>query len=134
MVVALVSVAGQAPTTAAKTGPSPKTSWGEPNLAGIWGVDVQIPLQRPAKYKDKAFFTDAEIAQLRRQARLGHSFDCFRFPGTAAAKPWRVQIEQASVRRTTIPRSHAGQSRFLWIHQFHLIPSVQSGHFMTPLG
>jgi hypothetical protein len=63
-VVALaMSVAGQAPTPAQK-GPAAKTSWGEPDLQGIWTIDYQIPLQRPAKYKDKAFFTDAEVAQL----------------------------------------------------------------------
>ena len=57
-VVSLVSVAGQAPTTL-------KTSWGEPDLQGIWDTNpVQIPLQRPAKYKDQEFFTAAQIAEL----------------------------------------------------------------------
>jgi len=32
-------------------------------LMGIWGLEVQVPLERPAKYKDKEFFTDAEIAE-----------------------------------------------------------------------
>ena len=55
---ALVSVAGQAQTV-------PKTSWGEPDLQGIWdATPVQIPLQRPAKYKDQEFFTEAQIAEL----------------------------------------------------------------------
>jgi hypothetical protein len=66
-VVALaLSVAGQAPTPAQK-GPAVKTSWGEPDLQGIWGIDEQVPLQRPAKYKDKEFFTDAEVAQLDKE-------------------------------------------------------------------
>jgi len=57
-VAALVSVAGQAQTV-------PKTSWGEPDLQGIWDTTpVQIPLQRPAKYKDQEFFTEAQIAEL----------------------------------------------------------------------
>jgi hypothetical protein len=55
---ALVSVAGQAQTGS-------KTSWGEPDLQGIWDTTpVQIPLQRPAKYKDQEFFTEAQIAEL----------------------------------------------------------------------
>jgi len=57
-VATLASVAGQPPSGL-------KTSWGEPDLQGIWDTTpVQIPLQRPAKYLGKEFFTDAEIAEL----------------------------------------------------------------------
>jgi hypothetical protein len=57
-VAAFVSAAGQAPTPL-------KTSWGEPDLQGIWDTTpVQIPLQRPAKFKDQEFFTDEQIAEL----------------------------------------------------------------------
>jgi hypothetical protein len=73
-VVLLVSVSGQAPriqgqtpTAAAKAGPVAKTSWGEPDLQGIWAPDFQVPLQRPAKFAGKEFFTDAEIAELDKQ-------------------------------------------------------------------
>ena len=60
IVAALVVVAGQAQTT-------PKTSWGEPDLQGIWdAMPRQIPLQRPAKYQDQEFFTDEQIAELDR--------------------------------------------------------------------
>jgi hypothetical protein len=64
--LAMATLAGQAPTPAQK-GPAVKTSWGEPDLQGIWAIEYQIPLQRPEKYKDKAFFTDAEIAQLDKE-------------------------------------------------------------------
>src|SRR2546422_10756945 len=65
----VASVAGQirgdAPTT--RTGPAPKTSWGEPSLQGSWDVvPYQVPFQRPAKYAGREFFTDAEIAELDR--------------------------------------------------------------------
>ena len=47
IVAALVVVAVQAQTV-------PKTSWGEPDLQGIWdAMPRQIPLQRPAKYQDQ---------------------------------------------------------------------------------
>ncbi len=62
----LVSVAGQAPTTKGQTGTVPKTSWGEPDLQGIWSDEYQIPLQRPAKYAGKEFFTDADLAELNK--------------------------------------------------------------------
>ena len=41
----------------AKAGPAPTTAWGEPDLQGIWTRDSDEPLQRPAKYADKATFT-----------------------------------------------------------------------------
>ena len=45
---------------AAQSGYSPpRTSWGDPDLEGIWTYDHQIPLQRPEKYAAKEFFTDA---------------------------------------------------------------------------
>src|SRR5712692_11254854 len=66
-------VAGQgAPAKAkaeggANTGTSPKTSWGDPDLQGIWTDEFQTPLQRPTRYANKEFFTDAERAELERQ-------------------------------------------------------------------
>jgi len=44
-----------------------KTPWGEPNLQGIWTDEYQTPLQRPAKYAGKEFFTDEERAALDAQ-------------------------------------------------------------------
>src|SRR5713101_971414 len=53
--------------TVAETGPAQKTPWGEPDLQGIWSRDVDIPLERPAKYANQEFFADAERAELDRQ-------------------------------------------------------------------
>jgi hypothetical protein len=41
-----------------------KTPWGEPDLQGIWTDEYQTPLQRPARYAGKEFFTDEERAAL----------------------------------------------------------------------
>jgi hypothetical protein len=57
----------KSPATAAQTGPSLKTPWGEPDLQGIWTRDVDIPLQRPTRYGDREFLTDAERAELDRR-------------------------------------------------------------------
>jgi hypothetical protein len=57
---------GQA-SKATKTGPAPSTPWGEPDLQGIWTNDAEIPLQRPARYSNREFFTDEERAELDRQ-------------------------------------------------------------------
>jgi hypothetical protein len=40
------------------------TSWGDPDLQGLWTDEYQIPLQRPAKFAGKETLTDAEVAQL----------------------------------------------------------------------
>ena len=64
--LAMATTSGQTPTSAQK-GPAVKTSWGEPDLQGIWGIELQIPLQRPEKFKNKEFFTDAEIAELDKE-------------------------------------------------------------------
>jgi hypothetical protein len=71
--LAMRSAAGQAPTAtgkapagAVKTGPAPKTPWGEPDLQGIWAKEFDIPLERPTKYADREYFTDAERAELDR--------------------------------------------------------------------
>src|SRR2546421_4106402 len=44
-----------------------KTPWGEPDLQGIWTDEYQTPLQRPATYAGKEFFTDEERAALDAQ-------------------------------------------------------------------
>ena len=51
----------------AKAGATPKTPWGKPDLQGIWSREVDIPLERPAKYANQEFFTDEERAELDRQ-------------------------------------------------------------------
>ena len=69
----MATVAGQAPRTqdqaaiTAQTSAAPKTSWGEPDLQGIWSDEYQTPLQRNAKNAGKESFTDAERAQLDKE-------------------------------------------------------------------
>src|SRR5262245_18242159 len=68
LVFARTSVAAQTPQgAAANPGPAPTTSWGEPDLQGIWTRDSDEPLQRPAKYANKETFTDEERAALDKQ-------------------------------------------------------------------
>ena len=61
--LAMRASAGQAP---AATGLAPKTPWGEPDLQGIWTREVDISLERPARYANQEFFSDAERAELDR--------------------------------------------------------------------
>ena len=41
-----------------------KTPWGDPDLQGIWTDEFDTPLQRPAKYANQEFFTEAQRAEL----------------------------------------------------------------------
>jgi hypothetical protein len=41
-----------------------KTPWGEPDLQGIWMEETDTPLQRPARFADREFFTPAQRVEL----------------------------------------------------------------------
>jgi hypothetical protein len=41
-----------------------KTPWGEPDLQGIWTEEFDTPLQRPARYANQEFFTEAQREEL----------------------------------------------------------------------
>ena len=70
MLLKLAPVAGQGQSDAAQ-GPAALTPWGEPNLEGIWTTDYQTPLERPARYADREFFTEEERAAIdNERARL----------------------------------------------------------------
>ena len=61
-------VAGQAPsapsqTAAAKASSSPpRTSWGHPDLQGVWNNSTITTLQRPKEFETKEFLTEQEAA------------------------------------------------------------------------
>jgi len=48
----------------AASGHGPRTLWGAPDLQGIWSREVDIPLERPAKYASQEFFTDEQRTQI----------------------------------------------------------------------
>jgi len=47
----------------------PRTPWGKPDLQGIWSSKVMAPLERPAKFADREFLTDQEVAAIEKQAQ-----------------------------------------------------------------
>ena len=61
-VAASAAISGSITRTSAQAlaGSGVKTTWGEPDLQGIWTDESDTPLQRPAKYADQAFFTAAQ--------------------------------------------------------------------------
>ena len=43
------------------------TPWGEPDLQGIWTVETATPLERPERFANQEFFTEAQRAELDRE-------------------------------------------------------------------
>jgi hypothetical protein len=46
--------------------PGLKTAWDEPDLQGIWTDETDTPLQRPARYANQEFCTEAQRAEIDR--------------------------------------------------------------------
>jgi hypothetical protein len=68
MVAGLVIWAGAASqSTPAATSAQFQTPWGEPDLQGIWSDVSDTPFERPAKYANQEFFTEAQRADLDRE-------------------------------------------------------------------
>lgn len=62
----LVALAlGAAPAAQTK---APKTSWGKPDLRGVWDFRTITPLERPANLADREFLTTQEAAKLERDS------------------------------------------------------------------
>jgi len=64
VILAVIVLLKMAPAGTASASTALKTAWGDPDLQGIWTDDYQTPLQRAAKYANKAEFTDEERKQL----------------------------------------------------------------------
>ena len=62
---------------------SARTTWGDPNIEGLWDFRTLTPLERPAEFADKAELTRAEAEALRASQEANFSVDG-RDPGDAA--------------------------------------------------
>ena len=65
--VASTAIAGLATQTLAQA--ALRTPWGEPDLQGIRTEEFDTPLQRPARYANQEFFTEAQRQELEQTAR-----------------------------------------------------------------
>jgi hypothetical protein len=52
----------------AESSPPPRTSWGDPDLQGIWVNNSATPLERPKEFAGKETLTDEELAELKKRA------------------------------------------------------------------
>jgi hypothetical protein len=72
---------GAKTTAAAKKWTPPRTSWGEPDIQGVWSYATITPLERPDNQAGKEVLSDQEVAAADREARTGAD----RRDGTAEA-------------------------------------------------
>ena len=73
---------------------APRTPWGDPDLQGIWTNEVTgTPRQRPARFGEREFLNDEEVADLERQALA-------RYEAAVAADDDAGPRSQADVDRT----------------------------------
>src|SRR4051794_34015941 len=56
------------PAAAAAKYTPPKTSWGEPDLRGIWPINhlISVPLERNKQYGDRLYMTEDEFAKAQK--------------------------------------------------------------------
>jgi hypothetical protein len=74
--VALLSLAGvYLARGTPSAGKSVRTPWGAPDLQGIWSQQTDTPLERPARYGQREFLTEDELAARNKElaARPPHS-------------------------------------------------------------
>jgi hypothetical protein len=74
VVVMLAQPAAQAPTAGAKSPAAkkwtpPRTSWGEPDLQGVWSYATITPLERPENQAGKEVLSNEEVAAADKEAR-----------------------------------------------------------------
>ena len=71
-----VAQAAKTPSTA-KTWVQSKTPWGDPDLQGTWTSDdcIGTPMNRPANFGNRSYFTEQELAQRQSQLDKQHQND-----------------------------------------------------------
>ncbi|MXO58913.1 hypothetical protein GRI89_05095 [Altererythrobacter salegens] len=78
----------------------PRTEWGDPDLTGMWPLEVgQTPMQRNPRYGDQAYLTDEEYeAALKAAIELNQGADVEERSDTLGAGSW---FERGRVLRQT---------------------------------
>ena len=68
LTVSVIASLAPAPVSAQGASAPPRTSWGAPDLQGVWDFRTITPLQRPEALGDQEFLTEEEAANLEQEA------------------------------------------------------------------
>jgi hypothetical protein len=97
----------------AQTSKAPRTSWGAPDLQGIWNTNTFLPLERAAKFGTRPTMTEEEhakeLAELQeRNKRPGRdSRDVAGKPGVGTEKGRGARVQRVLVRRQPTKLSYS---------------------------
>ena len=94
--VSLGDTSAQAPEQA----PVMKTSWGDPDLQGIWTDETSTPLQRAPRFANQEFFTEEQRAELDKARSEMQGRDKRVERGTELDVAGAYNAEFVSVKRT----------------------------------
>jgi|GraSoiStandDraft_12_1057312.scaffolds.fasta_scaffold219694_1 hypothetical protein len=75
IVAAALAPAVQAQTAPASSRNSPRTTWGDPDLQGVWTNTTTTPLERPKELSEKDVLTEAERAERNSARQAEVSFE-----------------------------------------------------------
>jgi len=77
---------------------APLTSWGFPDLQGVWNFSSDTPMQRPAKYGERKYLTAEELAQLKAETAASDKTSDAAIPGTGVDESYNdFWIESAGI-------------------------------------
>jgi hypothetical protein len=93
------AISGLATQTSAQA--ALRTPWGEPDLQGIWTEGFDTPLQRPARYANQEFFTEAQRQELDRRRAVYYGDD-------ARQQRWSVLDDGVMYNTTFLTIKRAG--------------------------
>ncbi len=101
-VLPLLPAPATAQATSAGAWEAPTTSWGDPDIQGIWNNVTATSLERPDALADKALLTDEEAAQFEQQ-RIERRAEAEARPHTGyAASVWFESSDSLSGNRTSL--------------------------------
>ena len=88
-------------------GAVPRTSWGHPDLQGVWDYWTFTPLERPKEYADKPLLTEAEHAALVERlsgqaAQLDAAKPAAGNPGAYSQELWTDRARGTALRQTSL--------------------------------
>jgi hypothetical protein len=83
----------------------PRTPWGEPDLQGIWTDETDTPFQRPARFANQEFFTEAQREELNKERSAMLARDTRQERGTAADVAGAYNSEFLSIKRVGLRTS-----------------------------
>ena len=74
-VVMLAAMPAVSQTETSSEMASPRTSWGAPDLRGIWDFRTMVPLERPRAFEGREFLTEEEAAEFEQRTINGRNND-----------------------------------------------------------